>query len=90
MKNLRHKMGIVKTEKETGVSKERQSYTRSDAAKDVCWLKSAAVNKDNMSEIMEKIKSTSSYRREMLGDVSIDLLESFPYFFTNPKLVSTR
>lgn len=80
-------MSIAKSKKEIIEANKSQIYTSSDAAKDVCWLKSAAVNDENMTEIMHKIKSTCPYRKKMLDDLSIDLLESFPYFFTNPKLV---
>lgn len=89
LKNFRQRIGIGKTRNEIDENNDRQNYTSLNAAKDFSWLKSAAVNDENMAEIMQKIKSTCTYRKKMLDDLSIELLESFPYFFTHPKLVST-
>lgn len=50
-------------------------------------LKSTVVNESNMDLIKSNLKLTSQYRLKMLHDKSIDLLESFPYFFVDPKLV---
>lgn len=58
---------------------------------DVELLKITVVNEQNMDAIKFKLAATSEYRRQMIRDNhSIDLLEKFPYFFTNHKLVSER
>lgn len=79
---------VKETEKAANKTGNQKPYSDSDAAKDVDWLKSTVVNEKNMAEIKEKIKLTSTHRKKLLIDMSTDLLELFPYFFTNPKLVS--
>lgn len=69
-------------------SNVQNQYSDICAKKDVDLLKSLKVDKINMGTFKEKLKLTSSYRKKMLSDLSIDLLECFPYFFTCPKLVS--
>lgn len=54
---------------------------------DVEDLKSKLVSDSNMCEIKAKLKFTLSYRSKLLENKSLDLLETFPYFFTVPKLV---
>lgn len=54
---------------------------------DVEDLKLKIFSDSNMCEIEGKLKSTFSYRSKMLENKSLDLLETFPYFFTDPKLV---
>lgn len=91
MKNLRLRKGIKKEVKEKEKAANQTgngTYSDSDAAKDVDWLKSTVVNEKNMVEIKKKIKLTSAHRKKLLNDMSIDPLELFPYFFTNPNLVS--
>lgn len=96
MKNLRQKDCVKKTLKEAVGEKDRNDtrickpYTDIDAEKDVGLLKFTKVTEINMEDIKEKIKLTSKHRRKMLEDMSVDLLEQFPYFFTNPELVSTH
>lgn len=55
---------------------------------DIEILKTTIVNDDNMKLIKSKLEATSQYRLKMLQDKSIDLLETFPYFFVDPNLVS--
>lgn len=56
---------------------------------DLDSLKSTVVNKQNVDFIREKLKSTLNYRVEMMRDLSTDLLENFPFFFSNPEMVIT-
>lgn len=51
-------------------------------------LKSTIVNQENLELIKEKLKITSTYRSRLFTDRNINLLEQFPFFFTNPELVS--
>lgn len=93
MKNLRRKKNINKGALTENVDKMPESnaqhqYSDICAKKDVDFLKSLRVDENNMGTIKEKLKLTSSYRKKMLSDLSIDLLECFPYFFTCPNLVS--
>lgn len=62
-------------------------YSDTQAAADVEFLKSTKVNNGNIVAIKVKLKLTFVYRRKLLTDLNIDLLEYFPYFFTNPELV---
>lgn len=68
MKNLRLRKGIKKVlngmEKAANDTENEKSYSDTDAAKDVDWLKSTLVNEKNMSEIKRKIKLTSTHRKK--------------------------
>lgn len=57
------------------------------AKADIELLKTILVNEVNMGLIKEKLIATKSYRLKMMEELDIDLLEMFPYFFTNPSLV---
>lgn len=50
-------------------------------------LKYAMVNDENRLDIETKLKNCREYRNKLLKIPETDLLESFPYFFTHPKLV---
>lgn len=50
-------------------------------------MKSLVVDEDALEVIKVNLRSTRTYRDQMLLDKRTDLLESFPYFFTNPSLV---
>lgn len=54
---------------------------------DIEILKSTVVSASNLDLIKTKLVSSTRYRLKMLENKSIDLLENFPYFFTNPELV---
>lgn len=54
---------------------------------DLEFLKSVVVGPHNMDAIESKLKSTANHRKEMMRDLNIDLLESFPIFFSNPQTV---
>lgn len=58
------------------------------AKNDVAILKTTIVKPENMDIIKEKLRKTVNYRLKMLENKEIDLLENFPYFFTNAELVS--
>lgn len=93
MKNLRQKKKINKNAFRQIVYNTPETttllqYSEMCAKKDVDFLKSTKVDEENMEIIKEKLKLTSSYRKKMVNDPSIDLLEFFPYFFTSPNLVS--
>lgn len=93
MKNLRQKKKINKNALHQIVDNTPEmttplQYSEICAKKDVDFLKSTKVDDENMGIIKEKLKLTSSYRKKMVNDPSIDFLEYFPYFFTFPNLVS--
>lgn len=54
---------------------------------DIEILKSLRVCDENMAEIEMKLVNTMEYTIKMLETLEVDLLETFPYFFTNPELV---
>lgn len=54
---------------------------------DVDMLKTITVCDKNMEEIKKKLIATMTYRLRMLDVNEIDLLETFPFFFTDPSLV---
>lgn len=58
---------------------------------DINALKTIVVCNQNMDEIKEKLVATLEYRLNMIDqNVELDLLETFPYFFTDPSLVILR
>lgn len=59
-----------------------------DITEDLQFLKSVIVNPDNMNAIRQKLKSTLDSRIEMVRDLNVDLLENFPFFFSNPQTVN--
>lgn len=70
---------------------EEEEAARADeesAKANVTHLKSLLVTPDNMHLIQQKLFETVEYRAKMLQDKGTDLLEWFPYFFVNAKLVS--
>lgn len=54
---------------------------------DIEILKTLRVCDENMAEIEMKLVNTMEYRIKMLETLEVDLLETLPYFFTNPELV---
>lgn len=60
----------------------------SSCQEDLDFLKVAVIDEANMDIIKSKLIATSEYRRHLITtNHSIDLLENFPYFFYNHKLV---
>lgn len=59
-----------------------------DEKEDVEFLKSVIVNSDNMEIIKSKLSQTVAYRSTMLKNDQLCYRIEFPYFFTNPDLVS--
>lgn len=51
------------------------------------WLKTVVVSDDNVSEIQSKLELTRKQRDEMVSKATVELLQEFPFFFTNPELV---
>lgn len=54
---------------------------------DLLSLKTVIVNKENMTNIEEKLQNTITHCRELLSNDRTDLLENFPYMFVHPPLV---
>lgn len=74
---------------EDHLNEENREEVSSSCQEDLKFLKIAVVNENNMDLIKSKIAATSEFRRQLIHDNhSIDLLESFPYFFHNQKLVT--
>lgn len=65
-----------------------ESRSEIDFEQEVFILKSTMVNDQNIPMIKEKLIATMAYRLDMLKAPEVDLLENFPYFFSNPELVS--
>lgn len=88
LKNRRRRKKVISVIDENDNDTDTcDQYSDTQAAADVEHLKSTKVNDGNIVAIKEKLKLTLVYRRKLLKDLSIDLLEYFPYFFTNPELV---
>lgn len=63
-------------------------YTEEDARIDIEFLRMMVIDESNMEAIMQKLKDTIDYRKQICDDLNINLLERFPYFFTHSELVS--
>lgn len=50
-------------------------------------LKLELVNKENIVDIQNKMKTTMRYRQDLMKIPETDVLECFPYLFTSPELV---
>lgn len=61
--------------------------TEEEMKRDIEILKTLTVSEANLNEIKEKLIATMTYRNEMMDVNELDLLENFPYFFTDPSLV---
>lgn len=93
MKNLRkkkviNKNSLIESVDEIPEASAQVKYSDVCAKKDVDFLKSLKVDEKSIGTFKEKLRLTSLYRKKMLSDRTIDLLEWFPYFFTCPDLVS--
>lgn len=55
---------------------------------DMDYLKRAVITKTNFNSVVAKLNTTRSLRQRMLLDLNTDWRESFPFFFSHPKLVS--
>lgn len=53
-------------------------------------LKAIKVTNQNMEEIKQKLAATVTTRMDMMKSMKLDLLETFPYFFTHPSLVNSN
>lgn len=52
-------------------------------------LKNLNISKADTADLRNMLKQTFEYRQKMVQDnQNLDLLENFPYFFTNSELVS--
>lgn len=56
--------------------------------KDIDYLKNTVVNSSNLNSIKEKLISTKDLRMKMLTNKELDLMITFPYFFTHSELVN--
>lgn len=68
--------------------KSADSENDTSTAEDLEFLKSMFVINQSKDLIKKKLKSTLDARVEMVKDVECDLLEQFPFFFSNPELVN--
>lgn len=55
---------------------------------DLLYLKHAVINDQDPEIVMQKLKSTRYLRQTMCRQLETDYRENFPFFFTNPELVS--
>lgn len=60
------------------------------AESDLLFLKHATINDENPKLIAEKLASTRHLRDEKCAEIDKDYREHFPFFFSNPELVSMK
>lgn len=63
-------------------------YSEEDAQKDITFLKSLEIIDGNMHIFQKKLAQTIKERMKLVKMDGISLLETFPYFYIQPKLVS--
>lgn len=76
-----------RTQKSKSHSLAKKPRTDEECEADIERLKSLAVNRENIDEIKTKLIGTLDYRLKLINEMKMDLLETFPYFFTDPDLV---
>lgn len=57
---------------------------------DLQFLQSCVIKNTDQAVVIAKLKSTQKLRSSMLRDPNIDLRAAFPFFFSNPELVSLK
>lgn len=82
-----------KTKNDSAKNLTRPVFLQSDADKqneesDLLYLKHAVIKDQNPETIVQKLKSTRKLRDDMCAKLETDYREHFPFFFTNPELVS--
>lgn len=63
---------------------------RLSAESDLLFLKHAVIKNQNPELVIEKLSSTRALRDEKCAEIDKDYREHFPFFFTNPELVSMQ
>lgn len=66
----------------------QQNNTETMPEEDLLFLKNCVIKNTDMHVIISKLNSTRDLRKSMMMNQNIDLRESFPFFISDPKLVS--
>lgn len=66
----------------------QQNNTNALPEDDLFFLRNCVIKNADLNVIISKLNSTRDLRKSMMTNENIDLRESFPFFFTDPKLVS--
>lgn len=72
---------------ESSANELSQTITDAESQELVDKMKSLVIDKNNVDALKDDLRATRSYRSKMLLNKRSDLLESYPYFFTNIDLV---
>lgn len=67
----------------------RSEPDEQSAETDLLYLKHAIIKDQNPEIIAQKLISTRKLREDMCAKLETDYREQFPFFFTNPELVSS-
>lgn len=51
-------------------------------------MRRTVYDKSNEQIFVQKLRDTKVYRRQLLKDLNVNIVERFPYFFVNTDLVS--
>ncbi|XP_031617244.1 uncharacterized protein LOC116337077 [Contarinia nasturtii] len=65
----------------------QQSDIETTPEEDLLFLKNCVIKNTDVSIIISKLNTTRDLRKNMMMNQDVDLRESFPYFFTDPKLI---
>lgn len=66
---------------------ENQNYDEEQAKEDVAFLRRTVYDKSMEQIFVQKLKATKDYRKNLCKDLNVNILQRFPYFFTNTDLV---
>lgn len=83
IKNHKQKQNLENTDQTN-----QSGYTDFDAKNDFEFLKTTALNDNNLALFKEKMCKTTEYRTNILYDKMTDLLEVFSFLFICPELVN--
>lgn len=85
---IRAKNQRVADKKKNMVHRRSVRILQSDECKQhIEDLKTIVINDENTALVEDKLKATMKYRADLMKAMELDLLETFPYFFTHSKLV---
>lgn len=70
------------------VVEQATNYDDEQAERDIFFLRRTVYDESMEQIFAKKLKDTKHYRKNLCKDLNIDIIERFPYFFTNTDLVS--
>lgn len=67
-----------------------EDYRDKQAEEDIAFLRRTKYDESKKNIFAKKLKDTLRYRKNLCKDLNVNVVERFPYFFTNTDLVRSR